>query len=65
MKQNGVISQVYSLSAVLKCNLGFVFRCFSHYHFHATCFGNSLRGTVDYFTAIFVKIVVNLKYVMA
>jgi hypothetical protein len=30
---------------VLKCNLVFVFRCFLHYHFHATCFGNSLPSS--------------------
>jgi hypothetical protein len=37
-----IISQVYALFTVLKCNLVFVFRSFFHYHFHATCFGNSL-----------------------
>jgi hypothetical protein len=37
--------QVYTLFTVLKCNLVFVFRCFLHYHFHATCFGNSLSSS--------------------
>jgi hypothetical protein len=39
-------TQVYTLFTVLKCNLVFVFRCFLHYHFHATCFGNSLPSSV-------------------
>jgi hypothetical protein len=45
--QNNVdlLSQVYSLFTVLKCNLVFVFRCFFHYHFHATCLGNSLPSS--------------------
>jgi hypothetical protein len=35
------MSQVYTLFTVLKCNLVFVFR----YHFHATCFDNSLPSS--------------------
>jgi hypothetical protein len=41
----GILSQVYTLFTVLKRNLVFDFRCFLHYHFHATCFGNSLPSS--------------------
>jgi hypothetical protein len=39
------MSQVYALFTVLKCNLVFVFCCFFHSHFLATCFGNSLPSS--------------------
>jgi hypothetical protein len=42
---NNNISQVYALFTVLKYNLFFVFRCFFHYHFYATCFSNSLPSS--------------------
>jgi hypothetical protein len=35
--------------SVLKCNL--VFRCFFHFHFHATCFGNSLPSMANDITS--------------
>jgi hypothetical protein len=60
------MSQVYALFTVLKCNLVFVFRCFFHYHFHATCFGNSLpsSGLVPLTSLQFiVRIDVKLKYI--
>jgi hypothetical protein len=60
------MSQVYALFTVLKCNLVFVFRCFFHYHFHATCFGNSLpsSGVVQLTISLqfIVRIDVKLKY---
>jgi hypothetical protein len=60
------LTQVYALFTVLKCNLGFVFRCFFHYHFHATCFGNSLpsSGVVPLTISLqfIVRIDVKLKY---
>jgi hypothetical protein len=59
-------SQVYALFTVLKCNLVFVFCCFFHYHFHATCFGNSLPslGMVPLTISLqfIVRIDVKLKY---
>jgi cytochrome b561 len=60
------MSQVYTLFTVLKCNLVFVFRCFFHYHFHATCFSNSLpsSGVVPLTISLqfIVRIDVKLKY---
>jgi hypothetical protein len=64
--QQNFMSQVYALFTVLKCNLVFVFRCFLHYHFHATCFGNSLpsSGVVPLTISLqfIVRIHVKLKY---
>jgi hypothetical protein len=60
------MAQVYTLFTVLKCNLVFVFRCFLHYYFHATYFGNSLpsSGVVPLTISLqfFVRIDAKLKY---